>query len=221
MSWSRGTHAAGSIALVLTILLLSVAAVEVEAATITYTDRAAFNAAVGPTTLLTFDPVVCAPYPNLPPIFCKADYGLLTVGYDSVMQAGSLAPPHILYGAGPNQVNTQLTNPATAIGFDIIPMEPEVQFNLFLSPTGLVGPFTFSAPSFLGIVSTDSAFSGFTIDHYRCTRPFVGGGQPCSFVIDNMSLQVPEPGTFSLFVPGLFLLWSTARARSQRRSRSS
>jgi hypothetical protein len=215
MSRNSARHAAESTALVITLtLLLSAAAVEVQAATILYTDRAAFNAAAGPTTLLTFAPAFCAPLAGLPEIFCRADYGLLTVTYDSVVRAGSLAPPHIFYG-GIYQVGTHLTQPVTAVGFDITPLEPQIQFSLFLSLSGPpVGNFTFSAPSFLGFVSTDQAFSGFAIDNYYCTD-FVGGRDPCAFTIDNMALHVPEPGVFSLFVPGLFLVWSAVRARKR------
>jgi hypothetical protein len=216
MSWSRARQATGSAALMVT-LLLTVAALEAQASTIVYTDRAAFNAAAGPTTLLTFDPVVCAPLPNLPSFYCRADYGLLTVVYDSVFTAGSMAPPHILYGAGPYQVGAQLTQPVVAIGFDINPLEPQIQLSFFSSPQGSLGSFTFSAPSFVGFVSTDAAFSGFSINNYHCTRPFFGPNQPCSLTIDNMALQVPEPGTLSLVFPGLILLWSKARVQKQHR----
>ena len=210
MSSGGARHATGSAALVV-LLLLTVAALSGEASTIVYTDRAAFSAAAGPTTLLTFDPVLCGPLPDLPSFYCRADYGLLTVLYDSVLPAGSQAPPHIAYG-GTYQVNPRLTQPVRAIGFDITPSRPEIQFTVFLSSVDSQGPFTFSAPSFLGFVSTDSAFSEFFLNNYYCTDPFLGSSQPCAFTIDNMALAVPEPGTFAFLVPGLVLLWSTVLA---------
>jgi len=208
MSWIATRRAAASTALVVTILL-TVSAFDAQASTIVYTDRAAFNAAVGATTLLTFDPVVCAQLPDFPPIYCKADYGLMTVVYDSVFIPGELAPPYIRYGLGPYQVGTVLTKPVTAIGFDIIPLEPVIQFTLFLSPHDS-GFFTFSAPSFLGFVSTDSVFSEFSIDNFHCSHPPLGSHEPCNLAIDNMALQMAEPATLSLLVPGVLILWSTA-----------
>lgn len=210
-----------TVRLVAFVLAVSGTALTAEAATILYTDRAAFEAAGGQAMLLTFnDPTVCAGLQGLPPNFCRADYGAMIVGYDSVLSAGQIAPPSIVFG-GTNQVNTLLAQPVTSIGFDVIPTSGTVNFNLFLGSAAFFsagGYFSMSTPSFLGFISTDGMpYSELLIDNFHCTS-FLGSSSPCAFSVDNVGLKVPEPGTLLLSTSLLPFVALLARRRKRATS---
>ena len=194
---------------------------ESEAITIVYSDRDAFNAAAGVTTLLPFDPVVCQPHPL--PFFCDVNYGLVSKRYELTVAPGAMAPPYIQI-SGENDANLPLsfTQPLTAVGFDVTPLQGgPIAFNLLLGAQSFVAPggyFTMSSPSFLGFVSTEPLAGPLFIDPNHCTVTGIPSPRPCQFAIDNMALNVPvpEPSSIVLTTP-LISIWLVRRRRRNTR----
>ena len=193
---------------------------ESEAITIVYTDREAFNAAAGVTTLLPFDPVVCQPHPL--PLFCDVNYGLVRKRYELTVAPGTMAPPYVqISSAADANLPISFTQPFTAVGFDVTPLQPgSIAFNLLLDAQSFVAPgghFLMSSPSFLGFVSTEPLVGPLFIDPNHCTGASLPSPRPCQFAIDNMALSVPvpEPSTIALTAP-FVALWFVRRRRQNR-----
>ena len=192
--------------------LLALIAARAEATTIVYPDRDAFNAAAGNTTLLTFDEAPPCFRPDGGLFICRFDYGVIEVQYEP---SSPPAPPYIRYSQIERPVFTQLQEPLTAIGFDVIPLDTAARFSLF----GFAVSTT--TPAFVGFVNDDGTpFTSFEINHFNCPEQFRAA---CSFTIDNMAVQpvqpVPESDTFWLeaFCAALFLLSAAHRPRSVNR----
>jgi hypothetical protein len=201
------------------VLLVLGQAATAQAGAILFTDRDAFNSAVGATTLLDFEETTtCQPRPGDPGT-CVASYGgLVQFWFDF---AGFPAPPGqpmpkaIPFGAGGQSVGTTLLEPVTAVGFDLAPLGGPVRVQ--------VGgqTYTLEKPQFFGFLY-DSPFTG--------SLPLVGQPIPFSqppglngpvgpvslFTMDNLVLQtVPEPATFFTFGAAASFLLGRRRLRAK------
>jgi PEP-CTERM motif-containing protein len=191
-------------AAVATVAFLSVTQVApAQAGAILFTDRTAFDQAVGGTTLLDFNnPTTCQQRPNDPGT-CVASYGgLVQFWFDHAgfpAPPGDPMPPAIPFGLGGQTVGTTLLQPVTAMGFDLIPLGTGVRVQ--------VGgqSYNLDKPQFFGFLF-DSPFTG---SLPVAGQPLFGGppgfaapfGETLSvFALDNLSLQtVPEPATLLTF----------------------
>jgi len=150
---------------------------------IIYTNRAAFDAAVGPSTLLTLDAADPAPTPNFNGGVFTATYSnLFKVIYDASVynpQTPGGAPLEVaILGAGGFVSVASPMQPVTAFGFDIVPggsNTATIQFNnsFAISVAGL---------NFFGVKS-DTPFSSSVQ-----SGPDPNGG-PSRVVIDNVAIK--------------------------------
>jgi hypothetical protein len=190
-----------------------------QAGAILYSDRTAFNQAVGNSTFLDFEePTKCLPLPYDPGT-CTATYGgLIQFWYDHVgfpVPPGENMPHAIPYGLGSQQVVTVLFEPVMAIGFDLRPVTPgaRVQFG---SQT-----YDLDQPQFFGFLF-DSPLTG-VVPLY--SLPLLDGqslgpsGQSyvlSQFTLDNLAVQtIPEPATLLTFGATASLLLGLRRRRAR------
>jgi PEP-CTERM motif-containing protein len=207
-----------------TFFLAALATTPAMAAPIVYTDREAFNAAVGETRLITFETFTGFQIPTRPYDAGFTYDNLVTHSGDIEDIAAASAGDYITFGLTFNVLPARLLEPVTAVGFDVTPLTPRHWVNggeLPLPPEALVvlvwtGDFTtyrVTDPQFLGFV-----FDA-TVDDLRVTGGDIAGGFARSvFSIDNMAVKtsVPEPALTTLLLLGAGGL-GAARWVSRRR----
>jgi hypothetical protein len=168
---------------VVVLFLLSVAA-RAQAAPVLFTDRGAFDTAVGGgSSLVTFD--------NPDVVFVGEEFRF-SVTYDDLVQfwfdiSGlGTVDDNLMLGANYQTGWGNVLEPVYAFGFDVIRESPDVR--LYMQDQ----EFTPSAPQFLGFVS-DVPF-----DANIYWTAYLGEGTPTS--IDNLRIKtaVPEPSTLLL-----------------------
>lgn len=167
------------------------------AAPIIFTDRTAFDTAVGGTTLLTFDSPVSwtingccggGTVDNL--LKFDADY-VDIFGVNTI--PGSLCSCYtILTG-----VFVSTIDPVLAFGVDITPLVPNATINI----NGLT--FMLSRPQFLGFLYSDPS-SFIMFPEHTFVNGFV---ERSTFAIDNVAIKsAPEPSPLLLLACGLAVL---------------
>ena len=171
-----------------------------EGTSIIYSDRAAFLAAAGQTTLTTFDedvPCIASPF-----LSCTADFGPVSIAMD-VTLVGSIwsfdfIPVSLFSVTGTFAQPTSMFGlDVTAAGHSGVPIpgeEPDPTRPLFaVYATGAEDPLVFvslSGPRFIGFQSTDGTpFTGFG------ASPLAGLG-----ALDNLVISVPERSSTALYV---------------------
>lgn len=190
---------------ILFLIFTAVLTVHAMAAPLVFTDRAAFNAAVGSTTLITFDsPVTLSTnatvFPDLEG-FVGNDLHLFAD--NSGAFAVNRVPGSIVLGGSNGGVYVNTINPVIAFGLDASPLGP--------SGSDGGGPYpgfselNIAAPEaslFHGLDLTTPQFVGFLFDTPTTVRL---SGWFSSFVaIDNVAIKtVPEPGSLLLLGAGL------------------
>lgn len=176
------------------------------ASAIFFTDRAAFDAVVGPTTLLTFDTL---PDPILNPGHWEWHFdGSFVVGSDTTMGINSI-PGTVCFCNVPNGVGGATLDPVWAVGLDITPLAPKTPVSTS------EGMYILSEPQFLGFLYSDP--SHFTIQNvFTLLSDGLGWS---SFTIDNVAIKtVPEQSSIVLVVIGVAALvgWRWKEHFSQR-----
>jgi hypothetical protein len=188
-------------ALVAHLILTTLSATVAPAAVMAYTDRATFEAAIGPHVTYTFDtaggfPAAPSPISSVGPVQLSDGFGIPALLFsfpDTSNQTvvGAYNPATDITSF----VEASFASPAYAFGFDIYPFGSGVgafvQFamspaNVFYSiPVELDDP---AERVFFGLISTDP-ITYFTAGSTGSTRTFVFRG------IDNLTLAVPEPAS--------------------------
>jgi PEP-CTERM motif len=177
-----------------TFLISALSTAPATALPIIFTDRAAFNAAVGDTTLLTFDTLPAVTPDNL--IGRMTIDSILTIQgdlggfafYDSKPGTFCFCYPGLTIGAA-------TIDPVLAFGVDITPLRPNTTITL----GGL--SFALSAPQFLGFLF--GAPSSFEIG-----QTFTPANGYSTFTIDNVAVKsVPEPSSLGLIAFSVFGLY--------------
>jgi hypothetical protein len=173
------------------------------AAAILFTDRAAFEAAIGNHQTLTMDdPAVHGPHST------PDDFDGFIVNYDDAVDfwfdisGMGTVDGSLLLGASHQSGWGHMLTPTTAFGFDVVQADPFVQM--------LIAGFAFTPATigFFGIVSDAPLDPNFS---WTVTGPQIDGRA----VIDNVTIKaVPEPATWVLVGLGSGLvLWTRRRAR--------
>jgi hypothetical protein len=187
-------------------LILLVSPATSQAGTIVYTDRNAFLAAAGPTTLTSFDqPTACTPDAVFPQFLCHADYGAVTVAYDNfyffILAGGVTQVPYVpvsLIG-----IFATFEQPTLMFGLDVMAGGPPGAPLFVIYTTGLDSAFPVFGPGFLGFRSTDSTpFTGFA------ASPGAGVG-----TLDNLVISVPEHSSTALFLSIALIALTVGRRR--------
>lgn len=200
----------------------------VKAVPIIFTDRAAFNAAVSGTTLITFDTQIPATFGTYsdgsvnPSFYTATIDNLLSFSGDREAFNNQLVVPGTpgnLCMCGQIPGNLVTLGPVLAFGIDIIPMSlptvigaPPVTNLLFAGMQ-----FQLSAPSFLGVLYTEQEASSVGIGRVLQQQAGVSGLVWSTFSIDNVAIKtVPEPSATLLLGLGLVSLvaWPLWRRRS-------
>jgi len=164
-----------------------------------FTDRVAFEAAVGDTTLLTFDTLPTVTPDNL--IGRMTIDNVLTIAgdlggfafYDSKPGTFCFCYPGLTIGAA-------TIDPVMAVGVDITPLRPNTTIILgglsfMLSEPQFLG-FLYNAPSSFGIAQTFTPANGYS-----------------TFTIDNVVIKsVPEPSSLWLMALTVFSLYLGRKA---------
>ena len=170
-----------------------------QATPIIFTDRDAFEAYVGSSTLLPLDkPTVV---PDIP-------FGQMHITYNNLFRLNVELGGYLRYTSGPISLGWSgliwsgvTLAPVTAFGFDIIGAAPNAHISIFNSTYKVDGLH------FFGIVSPDPI-----------TVPIYGGGcdirSSCIITADNFTAKpVPEPSALLLLAAGLVVLsiWHVRR----------
>lgn len=184
------------------------AATRAAAATIVFTDRTAWEAAVGTFLTETFDGVAAGALPTTPTVV-----GLLTVTADSggaIVLAGDNQLRSNLFGA--NELLIEFPYPVVAFGADFINIidasgvRVTVAGGVFQLHDYIVG-----ASGFWGVISS-TAFSSVLF-----SQGDRGGANEFIDLDDVSFTAVPEPASITLVAAGISAL--AARRRRQRRPR--
>jgi len=194
-----------------TVLFMVLSGRTAAAGTILYTDRAAFEAALGNFTLITFDdPVINGPHTT------ADDFHGFIVTYDDLVKFwfdisglgttdGSVTLGQTFQSGSANSLA-----PVTAFGFDVINTGG-------FTNLGLVGHIVSpSSPQFVGVISDTPLFMQLT---WSSLAPSIFDDPTTT--IDNLAIQtvpVPEPASGLLFALGCAALYSlnARRVRSTR-----
>jgi PEP-CTERM motif len=180
----------------------------VEAAPITFTDRASFELAVSSFTTHTFDTV--APCVFDPANFtCVQTYGPVNFAFDI---AGIPSGPNVLHlGISGQAIGTSLSSPLHAFGLDLVGGTPGSSLGLVLGTAWgpSISTLLLSAvPTFFGVVA-DDPFTALQVS-------VVPQGPNSVVTIDNMTVaKVPEPATFLLLGTAALGLLATSRRRKK------
>jgi hypothetical protein len=186
------------VALVAAILAL---ATGTEASTILFTDRAAFNAAVGEADLFTsFAAPSCGPH------FCTLNVGPLEIANTFVLGGDTVT----FFTGSRFSLGGVFREPVSAFGFDLVSVTERVTLN-----PRAAGAFEFetSAGERVSIQIPVSTFVGISL-HEDTLLSFVAFGARDDVEIDNLAIQsVPEPGTWLLVSAAVPLLVLRRRRR--------
>jgi hypothetical protein len=192
------THKPHAMLLLITlVILLTTPAM---ATPIIFTDRTAFDAAVGGTTLITdFPSVDSGPVPGTCCGCCLVGTvdGVLRLGPSDVNAWAGVGGPSLVFNGESGGISATTLHPVTAIGFDMTPL-PSFSGNLptpysELFSTG--GHFIFTQPQFLGFLFPQPTIFS------------MSGTLFSAFAIDNMAIKtVPEPPSWLLLACGLAVL---------------
>ena len=181
------------------------------AATILYTDRAAFQAALGDYTLITLDdPVINGPHTT------ADDFHGFIVTYDDLVKfwfdiSGlGTTDGSVTLGTTSQSGAANVLKPVTGFGFDVISTGGFTNLNLLghtVSPAG---------PQFVGVISDTPVFMQLT---WWSSAPSILDDPTTT--IDNVTIKsvpVPEPASWLLFALGCVVLCylNARRARSTR-----
>ena len=174
-----------------------------QASTIIYTDRDAFLAVAGATTLTTFDePVICQA--TAIPVFCIAQYDDISISYDTFYTVAGATAPHPFIPVSLISISSTFTDPTLMFGVDVCAFEggprPETVPIILINSY----PIFESGCTFLGFQSTEG------------TQPFTGlSASAIAGVgnVDNLVVAVPERSSTGLYLTlaalGLILLRRT------------
>jgi hypothetical protein len=197
---------------------------KVAAATITFTDRDAFNAAVGSTLRVGLDEPGNArcDFAEGCPVDAVFDDGLFRFSGDFLdfpgvnFQTGVL--PYVSIGAFSPSISGTIV-PSWAVGFDIIPAGGPVRVSMFFG-SSLSSTFVID-PQFLGFLFDEPITSlGWSLTPpIQCSTgtPGTSSCQRTIAIVDNIVLRtVPEPATVLLFGAATMLL-SAGRRRVHHR----
>jgi hypothetical protein len=188
-----------------------------EASAVLFNDRADFNAAVSDYQLFTyFDVAGVNPgfvaFGNYNGIEFRGDVSFAIFG----STLGATSPPLT------NQLFVSLTEPVTAVGFDLVQSSYTNDFLQFFpnnvnfsfsTAGGLASTASLAPQSFFGVLLLDDMFASMS---FRAAP--AGCACTTSFAMDNLAVQsVPEPSTMALAVVGCATVLGLRR-RSRRRS---
>lgn len=180
--------------------LMMLGATPIPAMPIVYTDRTAFDAAVGSYRLLTLDAPDQTIVDNLTSTYSATYEGLITFAFD--LQGGVFPPltERVPMGVSGLTATARVLPPVTAFGFDVDPgLNSHVAF--------MEAVYPLSGLNFLGFVST--------IPFRAQIESIPSPPDPSSsaFVVDNIAIQaIPEPATWLfLVVAGVALGWARWR----------
>jgi hypothetical protein len=172
-----------------------------EASPFFFTDRSAFDLAVGAYERFDFEDLVPCPVYDPTTKTCRQTFGAVNFAFDP---AGLPSAGELALGKGGQSFGTFLSGPITALGFDIVGGSPGSFLKIALL-TSAGDPFftTLSGtavPAFFGALITDGAFTGLALSvGPPASQPIVE--------IDNLAVQsVPEPATLLLFGSAAFVL---------------
>ncbi len=187
-------------------------AAPVIAAPIVFSDRAAFDAAIGPHTTLDFArPFSCG---ELRADFgtCRADAGAINFEFESFFYQREFVDvvPIVDWSA-----TMQFDRPTHAIGFDLVSRSKQPYFISVATANSpvQVTQYLFAGNAFFGLLLDEGSILGIGFNPYG---PPTSGAGAAPFAIDNVSLTVPEPGT-GLLVAGVLAGLLARRHRRQRR----
>jgi hypothetical protein len=169
-----------------------------------YTDRAAFESAIGPTTVYDFGPVTPVFNPN------TSTSDLVYDGMKAMIDSAEGGEAINAVNTGTLRANNyafvlRFTTPRSAFGFDVV------------QTTG--APFMLGIPEYI-IVAGLSGFVGITLDTpvsglvvFPWTYPGDGSVARSPVTIDNVTVKrVPEPATRLLMALGTTMLYRRRRA---------
>jgi hypothetical protein len=216
------------IARILTVVLLAaLAPTPATAAPIVYTDRAAFDAAVGVTTPVHFTAGFCDP-PPFPPDRSSCYYGnVLNVSAMNAAQAVIPLVDELFVGIDWAKPTVSVINPVTAIGFDVTTNRGWFQdtgvsvMTLSGSEAGAIffgDPYEITARhSFFGFVFEEPTTATDVIRTPEIWKMVDGRPVSAQYSVTNVVAQpVPEPGVMTLLFLGAGGL-GAARWISRRR----
>ena len=170
-------------------------AAPVTAAPIVFSDRAAFDAAIGPHIMLDFArPFSCD---ELRGDFgtCRADVGAINFEFESFFYKKEFVDvvPIIDWSA-----TMQFDRPMRAIGFDLIGRSRQPYFISVATANSpvQVTQYLFAGNAFFGLLLDEGSILGIGLNPFG---PPTSAADAAPFAIDNVSLKVPEPSTGLLF----------------------
>jgi hypothetical protein len=187
-------------------------ATPVTAAPIVYSDRAAFDAAIGPRIMLDFDrPFSCGEL-RADQGTCRADAGEINFEFESFFYQKEFVDvvPIIDWSA-----TMAFDRPMRAIGFDLIGQSRQPYFITVAtanSPVQLTS-YLFTGDAFFGLLLEEGSILGIGLNPFGLPA---NGGAAAPFAIDNVTLTVPEPGT-GFLVAGVLVGLLARRSRRLRR----
>jgi len=187
-------------------------ATPVTAAPIVFSDRTAFDAAIGTHITLDFErPFSCGEL-RADQHTCRADAGEINFEFESFFYKKEFVDvvPIIDWSA-----TMQFDRPMRAIGFDLIGRSRQPYFITVAtanSPVQLTS-YLFTGGGFFGLLLDEGSILGIGLNPFG---PPATGGAAAPFAIDNVTLRVPEPGT-GLLAAGVLVALLGRRHRRLRR----
>jgi hypothetical protein len=182
----------------------------VEAAPITFADRASFELAVSTFTTFTFDTVDPCPVFNPANFTCIQTYGPVKFGFDAAGAPGG--SNQLALGVNGLAFTTALSSPVRALALDLVGGSPGS--SLVLELGWAAGPaistlLSAGGPAFFGALDDVNPFTTLSMA--------VSPQGPQSVVtIDNLTVaKVPEPATFLLLGTAALGLLATSRRRKK------
>jgi hypothetical protein len=178
------------------------------AAPIVFSDRGAFDAAIGPHTTITFDTPLSCNVLRVQSGTCLADAGAAIFEFESFFYGSTFVDtvPIVDWSAG-----MHFDTHPRAVGFDLIGLSDQPYFITIATANSplLLTSYVFSGNAFFGLLLDQGEILGLSLNPYG---PLSAGGAPAPFEIDNVRVTpVPEPGTGLLL--GVVVVGLLARKR--------